>query len=119
MGDAGEGIVWDYLICDVTWQFIPGISHHTNAALLLPHLIQSMAFDFLFFIIFCITAEIPHSPSGTAGIKKSRGRKRKQPCLEARRSSCSLLTPRELHTFIASVDTLHGGQCLFLHQNPL
>lgn len=52
MGDARQAIVWDYLIYDVTWQFIPGISHCTNAALLIPHHIQSIVFDFLFFIIF-------------------------------------------------------------------
>lgn len=58
MGDAGEAIVWDYLIYDVIWQFIPGISHHINAALLIPH---HIVFDFLFFIFFALLQK-SHTP---------------------------------------------------------
>lgn len=54
MGDAREAIVCDYLIADVTWQFVPGLSHRINAALLIPHRIQSTAFDFLFFIVIAL-----------------------------------------------------------------
>lgn len=71
VGDAGEAMVGDYLIHYViySWDFS---SHKLCPPDSPPH---SKRFPASYH--FCVAAGIPHSPSGTAGIQKSRGRKKK------------------------------------------